>query len=88
MMVSFGGAAVELQLVVFSLGAWTMPSMGARIVSMRALTMASTLVVANIARSGAHPKATTRPTPSAILRKRLAVTALMKRFVVEGGFST
>ena len=42
----------------------------------------------NIARSGAQPKATTRPIPSAILRKRLAVTALMKRFVVEGGFST
>ncbi len=87
-MMSLGGAAVELQLVVLSLGAWTMPSMGARIVSIRALTMASTLVVASIARSGAQPKATTSPTPSATLRKRLAITALMKRLVAEGAFST
>jgi hypothetical protein len=52
------------------------------------LTMASTLVVASIARSGAQPNATTSPIPSAILRNRLAVTALMKRFVAEGGLST
>jgi hypothetical protein len=65
-----------------------MPSIGARIVSIRALTMASTLVVASIARSGAQPKATTSPAPSAILRKRLVVLALMKRLVAGGAFST
>src|SRR5580704_17064974 len=52
------------------------------------LTMASTLVVASIARSGAQPKATTSPIASAILRKRLAVTALTKRLVAEGALST
>jgi hypothetical protein len=50
--------------------------------------MASTLVVASIARSGAQPNATTSPIPSAILRKRLAVTALTKRLVAEGALST
>src|SRR3984957_9421672 len=87
-MVSLGGAAVEFQFAFFSAGAWTMPSMGARIVSIRALTMASTLVVASIARSGAQPNATTSPIPSAILRKRRAVTALTKRLVAEGALST
>jgi hypothetical protein len=87
-MVSLGGAAVELHFAFFSAGAWTMPSMGARIVSIRALTMASTLVVASIARSGAQPNATTSPIPSAILRKRLAITAVMKRLVAEGALST
>src|ERR1700722_42339 len=87
-MMSLGGAAVELQFAFFSAGACTIPSMGARIVSIRALTMASTLVVANIARSGAQPNATTSPIPIAILRKRLAVTALTKRLVAEGALST
>src|ERR1700722_1892163 len=65
-----------------------MPSMGARIVSIRALTMASTLVVASIARSGVQPNATTSPIPSAILARRRAVTRETKLVFAGGVLST
>ena len=48
----------------------TTPSIGDRIVTIRALTSASTLVVVSIALSGPHPSAPIRTRPSATLPNR------------------
>jgi len=81
----FGRRLRSSQFAFFPAGACTIPSMGARIVSTRALTMASTLVVASIARSASNRKHD-ESIPSAILARRRAVTRETSSFSLEARY--
>ena len=68
-----GGASPELQSRLASGAASTVPSIGDRIVSTRALMSASMLVVVSIALSGDQPSVTASPRPSATLTRRRGI---------------